>query len=329
MIITVSHLMKRYRVREQESGLVGGIRGVFRPRYRDVVALEDVSFEIDHGEFVGFLGPNGAGKTTTIKCLTGLLTPTSGDVEVLGYKPWERRYAFRRRFALVLGQKGSLWWDIPASEGFLLQKEIYGVPDARFGAIVGELAELLDVSKLLTTPIRQLSLGERMKMELIAGLLSQPELLFLDEPTIGLDLISQQRIREFLRQHNARYKTTIILTSHYIEDIRTLCPRIVVLGSGSVAYDGPLQELVSRHAPERRLLVTFREPVVYEDLLRFGRVLSIGDGPSPVAQIVVPQGAVAEISAFLLRALPVVDLAISEVPVEEALRQLYEGKVPG
>ena len=271
------------------------------------------------------LTANGAGKTTTLKCLTGLLTPSGGDARVLGHVPWRREHAFRRRFALVLGQKSGLWWDIPAQEGFLLQKEIYQIPDARYHARLAELVETMGVGGLLSTPLRQLSLGERMKMELIASLLHGPEMLFLDEPTIGLDLVSQERVRAFLRDHSARHGTTVVLTSHYMEDIRALCPRIIVVGQGTVAYDGALQALIDGYGGERRLRVTLGSASVRpDDLARFGRVLRVQDGPPTVAHLAVPRQAVARVSAAILQNLPVTDLTIAEPSPEDVLRRLYE-----
>ena len=377
-MIDVRHLTKTYRVREQESGFAGALRGIVSPRYRDVTALRDVSLSVASGEFVGFLvslatpsrtsstqlrlppllfvaarargirPPTAPARPTALKCLTGLLTPTAGHVQVLGFNPTRRQYAFRRRFALVLGQKSSLWWDVPAREGFLregpqrrldvardvparegflLQKEIYEIPTDRYREGLAEMVDTLGVAHLLSTPVRQLSLGERMKMELIAGLLHQPELLFLDEPTIGLDLVSQERVRGFLREHNARRGTTIVLTSHYMEDIRALCPRIVVLGGGAVAYDGPLRALVARlGGGERRVRVTFSGDVGRSDIARFGHMVDVQPGPPPTAELAVRPDAVPGVSAALLAALPVVDIAITEPSAEDVLRRLYQGQ---
>src|SRR2546427_2919017 len=217
--IAVSQLSKSFRTYKKQPGFVGAIRGLFRRKYEETLAVQEVSFSIEPGELVGFLGPNGAGKTTTLKMLAGLLYPTSGTARVLGYVPWERHDGYRRRFALLLGQKNQLWWDLPARESLELNARIYGISNAGFARTMAELTELLDVKDKLNVMVRELSLGERMKMELIAALLHQPKVLFLDEPTIGLDVISQKKVREFLRHHNAARKTTILLTSHYMADI--------------------------------------------------------------------------------------------------------------
>src|SRR6266700_3569648 len=224
-VIEVSHLTKSFRTYKKQPGFGGAVKGLFRRKYEQTVAVKDVSFKIEPGELVGFLGPNGAGKTTTLKMLAGLLYPTSGSAEVLGYVPWQRDDGYRRQFALLLGQKNQLWWDLPARESLDLNAKIYGLPAAAFERTVAELSELLQVKDKLNVAVRELSLGERMKMELIASLLHQPRVLFLDEPTIGLDVISQQTVREFLRRYNTTHKTTILLTSHSMGDIQALCRR--------------------------------------------------------------------------------------------------------
>src|SRR5580698_8869396 len=222
-VIEVNHLTKAFRTYKKQPGFSGALRGLFHRKYEQTVAVKDVSFKVEPGELVGFLGPNGAGKTTTLKMLSGLLYPSSGTARVLGYVPWERQDGYRRQFALLLGQKNQLWWDLPARESLELNAKIYGIPPAVFDRTVGELTEMLGAKDKLDVMVRELSLGERMKMELIAALLHQPKVLFLDEPTIGLDVVSQKTVREFLRQHNARHKTTILLTSHYMTDIQELC----------------------------------------------------------------------------------------------------------
>src|ERR1700739_1339687 len=222
-VIEVNNLTKAFRTYKQQPGFSGAIKGLFHRQYEQTVAVNEVSFKIEPGELVGFLGPNGAGKTTTLKMLAGLLYPSSGEAKVLGYTPWERADGYRRQFALVLGQKNKLWWDLPAREALQLNPEIYGIPKDRFEKTVGEMTELLAVGHKLNVSVRELSLGERMKMELIASLLHQPRVLFLDEPTIGLDVVSQKTVREFIRRHNATHQTTILLTSHYMADIQELC----------------------------------------------------------------------------------------------------------
>ena len=237
-IIEVDKLTKTYRSYKKQPGFRGALKGLFHRDYEEVNAAKDVSFSVEEGEFVGFLGPNGAGKTTTLKMLAGLLYPTDGEAKVLGYTPWEREDGYRRQFALLLGQKNQLWWDLPARESLELNAKIYGIPPTETTATIEELTRLLDVKDKLNVMVRELSLGERMKMELIAALLHRPRVLFLDEPTIGLDVLSQKKVREFLRHHNRERKTTMILTSHYMTDIEELCERVVIIDHGSIFFDG-------------------------------------------------------------------------------------------
>src|SRR3984957_12556007 len=237
-VIEVSNLTKAFRTYKKQPGFGGAIKGLFHRHYEQTLAVKDVSFSIAPGELVGFLGPNGAGKTTTLKMLAGLLYPTSGSAHVLGYVPWERADGYRRQFALLLGQKNQLWWDLPARESLELNAKIYGIPRPSFERIVDEMTELLVVKDKLNVMVRELSLGERMKMELIASLLHQPKILFLDEPTIGLDVTSQKTVREFLREYNATRQTTILLTSHYMADIQELCRRVIIIDHGAIFFDG-------------------------------------------------------------------------------------------
>src|SRR5206468_1162716 len=240
--IEASKLTKVYRTYRKERGLWGSIKGLFRRRYDETRAADQVSFQIEEGEFVGFLGPNGAGKTTVLKMLSGLLNPTSGDARVLGFVPWERRNEMKRQFVLLMGQKNALWWDLPARESLELNRAIYGIDRGKFEKIVGGLSELLDVTDKLNVMVRELSLGERMKMELIAALLHAPRVLFLDEPTIGLDVVSQKKVREFLRLYNAENRIIAMLTSHYMEDIEELCHRVIIIDHGRIFFDGPLSK---------------------------------------------------------------------------------------
>src|SRR5216110_3070611 len=247
-VIEVQGLTKSFRTYKKKPGLSGAVRGLFHREYATTLAVKDVSFTIEEGELVGFLGPNGAGKTTTLKMLSGLLYPTSGAARVLGYVPWERQDGYRCQFALLLGQKNQLWWDLPAHESLELNSKIYGIPGDSFERTVAELTELLVVKDKLDVMVRELSLGERMKMELIASLLHQPKILFLDEPTIGLDVVSQKTVREFLRHHNVTRKTTIVLTSHYMADIQELCQRVIIIDHGPIFFDGLLSEVLDRFA---------------------------------------------------------------------------------
>src|SRR6266478_248981 len=236
--IEVTGLTKTFRTYKKQPGFRGAVSGLLRRKYEQTVAVKDVSFTVEPGELVGFLGPNGAGKTTTLKMLAGLLYPTGGSAKVLGYVPWERDDGYRRQFALLLGQKNQLWWDLPARESLELNAKIYGIPATSFQRTLWELSELLQVKDKLNIMVRELSLGERMKLELIASLLHQPKVLFLDEPTIGLDVISQQTVREFLASYNATRKTTILLTSHYMADIQALCRRVIIIDHGAISFDG-------------------------------------------------------------------------------------------
>src|SRR5216110_1592453 len=247
-VIEVQGLTKSFRTYKKKPGLGGALKGLFHREHQITLAVKDVSFSIEEGELVGFLGPNGAGKTTTLKMLSGLLYPTSGSAKVLGYVPWERKDGYRRQFALLLGQKNQLWWDLPARESLELNARIYGIPKEKFEKTVDELTALLAVRDKLNIMVRELSLGERMKMELIAALLHEPKILFLDEPTIGLDVISQKTVREFLREHNSRRKTTILLTSHYMTDIQELCQRVIIIDKGTIFFDGALSQVLDRFA---------------------------------------------------------------------------------
>src|SRR5262252_2839526 len=255
--IEVTQLTKTFRTYKKQPGFGGAVRGLFRRKYEQTQAVKDVSFQIEPGELVGFLGPNGAGKTTTLKMLAGLLYPTDGSARVLDYVPWEREDGYRRQFALLLGQKNQLWWDLPARESLDLNAKIYGIPDDVLERTVTEMTELLAVRDKLNVAVRELSLGERMKMELIASLLHRPKILFLDEPTIGLDVVSQKTVRQFLREHNAKNKTTILLTSHYMTDIQELCQRVIIIDHGTIFFDGRLSDVVDRFADSKLVTIRF------------------------------------------------------------------------
>src|SRR5438552_12504987 len=270
--IEVSHLTKAFRTYKKLPGFGGAVKGLFRRKYEQTVAVKDVSFVVNAGELVGFLGPNGAGKTTTLKMLSGLLYPTSGSARVLGFVPWERQDGYRRQFALLLGQKNQLWWDLPASESFELNSRIYGLSAETLKRTVAEMSELLAVRDKLNVSVRELSLGERTKMELIASLLHQPKVLFLDEPTIGLDVVSQKTVREFLREHNAKHQTTILLTSHYMTDIQELCERVIIIDHGTIFVDGRLSEVVDGFADFKLITIQFEGTATYspESVAKYG-----------------------------------------------------------
>jgi ABC-2 type transport system ATP-binding protein len=321
-LIEVHGLTKTFRTYKKEPGFGGAVRGLFHRRHEQTVAVDKVSFAIEEGELVGFLGPNGAGKTTTLKMLSGLLHPTAGTARVLGYVPWQRDDGYRRQFALLLGQKNQLWWDLPARESLELNSKIYGIPAPVFERTVAGLTELLDVKDKLNVMVRELSLGERMKMELIAALLHQPRVLFLDEPTIGLDVVSQKTVREFLREYNATKKTTIVLTSHYMTDIQELCRRVIIIDHGKIFFDGLLSEVIDRFADFKIVTISWltgtRFPPV--DLNQFGEVLQ---QTSNRIQLKVKRDQVIAVCKRLLDELPVNDIDIEEVPIEEVIRQIF------
>ena len=317
--IEARELTKVYRTYRKERGLWGSIKGLVRRRYDETRAADGVSFQIDNGEFVGFLGPNGAGKTTVLKMLSGLLNPTSGEARVLGFVPWERRNEMKRQFSLLMGQKNALWWDLPAQESLELNRAIYGIDRDRFNKVVGGLSELLEVQDKMNVMVRELSLGERMKMELIAALIHQPRVLFLDEPTIGLDVVSQKRVREFLRIYNEEHRIVTLLTSHYMQDIEELCHRVLVIDHGKIFFDGPLDEIIDRFSGHKILSLTFDKQVT-RDFARFGEVIE--QTPMSV-QLKVPRAKVTETCRQLLEACDVSDINVQEVPVEEAIRQLF------
>ncbi len=320
--IEVSKLTKAFRTYKKQPGFSGAVKGLFRRKYEQTVAVNDVSFKIEPGELVGFLGPNGAGKTTTLKMLAGLLYPTSGSAKVLGHTPWERHDDYRRQFALVLGQKNQLWWDLPARESLELNAKIYGIPKERFERTVGEMTELLGVKEKLNVSVRELSLGERMKMELIASLLHSPKILFLDEPTIGLDVTSQKIVRDFIRRHNATQKTTILLTSHYMADIQELCERVIIIDHGKLFFDGKLSEIVDRFADFKLVTIQCAKTDDYapEKLAGYGEVVEKTPGQ---LKFKVKRDRVIPTCKALLDDLPVTDIDIQEVPIEDVIRQIF------
>jgi ABC-2 type transport system ATP-binding protein len=321
-IIQVRDLTKVYRTYRKQSGFWGSIKGLVHRKYDQTEAVHRISFDIEEGELVGFMGPNGAGKTTTLKMLSGLLYPSSGSASVLGHVPWERHDDYRRRFALLLGQKNQLWWDLPARESLALNAKIYGISDEQWRKTVGEMSDMLDVTDKLDIMVRELSLGERMKMELIASLLHQPQVLFLDEPTIGLDVISQKTVRDFLKHLNKTKGTTIILTSHYMADIQELCRRVMIIDHGKLFYDGDLQGILDQFVDEKRINILIENPpeTLPEAYQNIGQIESYTDGK---LQIRVKRKEVIQASKSLLDMLPIADLNIEEVPIEEVIRQIY------
>jgi ABC-2 type transport system ATP-binding protein len=324
--IKIDLLTKTYQVSEREGGIGSAVRGFFRRKYRDVQAVQRVSFSIQAGEVVGFLGPNGAGKTTTLKMLSGLLHPTSGTARVLGHIPWRREHPYLQAITLVMGQRSRLSWDIPAADSFLLNQAIYRIPDSDYQRTLKELSELLDLAPILKKPVRNLSLGERMKVELAAGLLHRPQVLFLDEPTIGLDISAQARIREFLREFNQRTGATILLTSHYMADVTALCERVIIIHEGQLKYDGSLAGLSRRIAPFKLIGVALGEPCPC-DLNPYGTpvILNKGEDENGTKQYVqVPAGDVAAITSRMLAELPIRDLTIEDPPIESVIERAFQ-----
>jgi len=320
--IEVNGLTKTFRTYKKQPGFKGAVRGLFKRDYESVCAVDKVSFKIEPGELVGFLGPNGAGKTTTLKMLAGLLYPSAGEAKVLGHVPWERADAYRRQFALVLGQKNQLWWDLPARESLELNAKIYGIPEDRFSRTVTEMTEMLNVREKLNVSVRELSLGERMKMELIASLLHQPRVLFLDEPTIGLDVVSQKTVREFLKRYNATHQTTILLTSHYMADIQALCERVIIIDHGKISFDGKLSEVVDRFADFKLITIQCEGAAGCTDdqLAKYGELVEKTPGN---IKLKVKRDRVIPVCKALLDELPVRDIDIEEVPIEDVIRQLF------
>ncbi len=320
MVISVSHLTKYYQVHQKEPGFTGSLKSLFHRKYYDAKAVDDISFTIGEGELVGFIGPNGAGKTTTLKCLTGLLYPTSGRVQVLGYTPFERKHAYLKQISLVMGQKNQLWWDLPAIDSFLLNKEIYQIPTEQYTNTIVELSELLDVQDILQVQVRKLSLGQRMKCELIAALIHRPRILFLDEPTIGLDVMMQQKLREFVRNYNEKYNATVILTSHYMKDVEELCKRVIIIDHGKILYDGALANIVKQYARNKAISVIFEKPVLLEDVKKLGKVVSF----EPTKAIIsIPRAKSNHVASQLLEHFPVADLNIEEANIEEIIRDVF------
>lgn len=322
-IIEVKKLKKYYKVHQKEEGLGGSLKALFSRKYYDVKAVDDVSFSLDEGELVGFIGPNGAGKTTTLKCLSGLLYPSSGEVSVLGYKPFDRKSDFLKQVSIIMGQKNQLWWDLPAIETFSLNKEIYEVPTKQFNETLNELVDMLAVRDLLKIQVRKLSLGQRMKMELIAGLTHSPKVLFLDEPTIGLDVMMQKKLREFIKEYNRKYKATIILTSHYMDDVKELCKRVILIDKGKLVFDNSLDKLIHDVANHKLLTLILEDPVTKEQLEEIGVVKEY---EFPKAVIQVKREEVVAKSVQAIEKLQVTDINVEEPKIEDVIREVFTGK---
>jgi ABC-2 type transport system ATP-binding protein len=318
-VIQITALSKSYQVYQKKEGLRASIRGLFRREYRTIEAVRAIDLSVEKGEFVAFLGPNGAGKTTTLKLLSGVITPTGGSALVLGHVPWKRENAYRRRFALVMGQKNQLWWDLPAAESFRLHQQIYRIEPSQFDRTRDELTAMLGVRHLLSQPVRELSLGERMKMELIAALLHSPEVLFLDEPTIGLDVIAQYQVRNFLRHYQEDRKVTILLTSHYMKDVAALCGRVVIIALGRIIYNGSLDGIIDRFGGHKVISLQMSNGHV-PDLSRYGQVVF---HDPPRVKIRVDRAVVPEVLGQLLAGYAVEDVSVEDPPLEDLIAEMF------
>ena len=299
---------------------MASIRGLFHREYREVHAVKDINFSVDKGEFVAFLGPNGAGKTTTLKLLSGVINPDSGSVDVMGHVPWERKNEYRRKFALVMGQKNQLWWDLPAMESFRLNQHIYRVPLEEFERTRDQLTEMLDVTRLLGRPVRELSLGERMKMELIAALLHNPDVLFLDEPTIGLDVVAQHKIQEFLKAYQVERNNTILLTSHYMKDIEALCKRVIIIANGSIYHDGSLEDIVDKFSGDKIVTLQLKESRSLDSLISLPNVMEV---EAPKIKFRVERDEVGKVLSQILGAHTVDDIVVEDPPLEEVISNVF------
>ncbi len=319
--IQVDNLCKNYEYYEKELGLKASIKNIVARKKLIKEAVKNVSFNIDKGEIVGFIGPNGAGKTTTLKLLSGILFPTSGQVSIDGYIPWERKDDFKKEFAIVMGQKSQLWWDLPANESLYLNKCIYEIDDKSYQKNLDELTEMLDVKDLLKKQVRRLSLGERMKLELIASLIHKPKIILLDEPTIGLDVVSQKRIRDFLKKYNKENKITIILTSHYMSDIEDLCKRVIIINNGEVLQDGNIEDFSTKINSNKYLTASFSEYVDSERMTQIGRLI---ESTGYVSKLEVNKGNIASCAKELLDNFPVVDLNIEGIPLEDTISTIFQ-----
>ena len=319
-VIEIEQLAKGYRVYQKPEGLWASLRGLFHREYREVHAVRSIDLTVEQGEFVAFLGPNGAGKTTTLKLLSGVINPTSGTARVMGFVPWKRENAYRRRFALVMGQKNQLWWDLPAQESFRLHQQIYRIPPEQFERTRDRLTDLLAVRPLLKQPVRELSLGERMKMELTAALLHSPEVLFLDEPTIGLDVVAQHNIQQFLKHYQVERQVTILLTSHYMKDVAALCRRVVIIAHGRIEYDGSLGGIIDSFSSHKIVTLQFAEHDTQANLERFGQVIEV---QTPRVKLRIHRGDVPKALAAILAQHAIEDVVVEDPPLEEVIADAF------
>jgi len=318
--IIVRNLNKTFELTKKAEGVWNSIKGLWKSEKQYIEAVKGISFDIERGELIGFLGPNGAGKTTTLKMLSGILYPTSGSAKVLGYYPWDHEDAYKMKIAMVMGQKSQLWWDLPAMETFLLNRDIYEIPEKKFRKNLTELAQMLDVEAHLEVPVRKLSLGQRMKCELIASLLHDPQVVFLDEPTIGLDVTSQKAVRTFIKKYNKEKMATIILTSHYMDDIKELCERVIIINNGEKIYDDSYSKLVKKYAQDKFIDMTFDKKVKKSDLARFGQVV---DCSNQKVRLAVPREGVSQVLSKLVKKFEIDDIDIREKEAADIISEIF------
>ncbi len=318
--IQVSNLSRSFTQIKKEPGLRGAVKSLLSPDRREIKAVRNISFDIKPGEVVGFIGPNGAGKTTTLKILSGLLHPSSGEVTVLGFRPYDRKHEYQKQFSIVMGQKAQLWWDLPAIESFKLNKEIYEISDKDFKERLKHLSDLLDVNDIIDVQVRKLSLGQRMKCELLAALLHNPKVIFLDEPTIGLDVVMQKKVREFLKEYNKINNATIILTSHYMEDVKELCNRLIVIDKGKLVFDGTVDELTNKYTPKKYLKIIFNKAINRKSLEKYGEILEITKHSVVLS---VGREVHAQIAGKILQKFDVDDLDIAEPKLEDVISLIF------
>lgn len=320
-VIEVKNLTKIYQVYKKEPGLAATFKSLIHRKIEEVKAVDKISFQIEEGELVGFIGPNGAGKTTTLKCLSGLLYPASGEISVLGFTPAERKNQFLKQIAFIMGQKNQLWWDLPPTETFLLNKEIYEISDKTYKKTLNELVDLLEVENILKIPVKKMSLGQRMKCELIASLLHTPKVLFLDEPTIGLDVVMQKKLREFIGEYNRRYNSTIILTSHYMKDVQRLAKRVIVINFGKLIFDGKLFDLVKKFAPYKLITVVLKNDIEKEKIKSLPQIKSFD---FPKITFKIQSKDINQTINKITKTLPVEDLNVEDAEIEEVISHVFE-----
>ena len=318
--IDLKNLSKHFKVYKKQPGFMGSLKGLFKREYNTVKAVDDVSFSINQGELVGFIGPNGAGKTTTLKMCSGLLFPSGGTVEVLGFTPFKRKPEYLKQISLIMGQKNQLWWDLPAIETFELNRQIYDIPKDEYQKTLDDLVDMLEVRDILNQQVRKLSLGQRMKCELIAALLHTPKVLFLDEPTIGLDIVMQKRIRKFIKEYNKKYNATVILTSHYMDDVKEICDRVIIINKGKLIYDGGIDELIKKHADYKILKFITNQKVGKGDVEKYGEVADINEHGFTLN---VGRDEVSKVAGEVLGVFDIDDLDINEPRLEDIVEGIF------